>query len=224
MQAFVARQVEPLATLTSSEQPKETSVGAAKLARKLLSAKADVETEPLRHTLKLDRDEYREGVFCWKGFLYYKWTMEELAPHIAEVAGEISRAKMRGVGGRDLRGHIETDRARLRRALAAACDSIQATIGIYDQAYRQLVEEGDSAPFRQFLLNAPELFAKVGEGLGGIQHIVSYWRFCFPPASHAGVDPIELCEILEDFLQVLQSFEVDQEEEIRPRPDSVVML
>jgi hypothetical protein len=224
MQSFVVREVELLAKMTSNDQVGDAMVGAAKLARKLLSSKAEVETEPLRHTLKLDPEAYKEGVFCWKGFLYYKWCLEELNPHIPEVANEFSRIKLRGSSAPELRGRIEMDRARLRRVMVAACESVRATIGIYDKAYRELVEHQDPGPFRDFLLSAPALFCKVGDGLGGIQHIVSYWRFRFPPASRGSADPLELSEMLEDFLQVLSAFDHELDDEVRGRSEAVFLV
>ena len=199
MHAFVLREVEPLATLTAKGESRGGGLGAGRLARKLLSSKADVETDPLRDTLKLNLDDYREGVFCWKGFLYYKWCLGELTPRLSEVAKEISQVKLSAVMGSDPRAMMAEDRARLRRALAAACDGVRRMIGVYDRAYQELVVNKDPAPFRRFLLKAPGMFAKLGEGLGAIQHIVSYWRYRFPLDCKAGVDPVEFAEILEDF-------------------------
>ena len=186
MHAFVVREVERLASLTSRGQGRGGGLGAGRLARKLLSSKADVETDPLRDTLKLSMNDYREGVFCWKGFLYYKWCLEELTPHLTEVAQDISQTRPSGAMGTDVRALIARDRARLRRVLAAACDGVKRMIGVYDLAYQNLVENMDPGPFRQFLLNSPGMFAKLGEGLGAIQHVVTYWRYRFPQDSKPG--------------------------------------
>ena len=51
------------------------------------------------------------------------------------------------------------------------------------------------------------MFAKLGEGLSAIQHVVSYWRYRFPTGCRSGVDPAEFLEILEDFLGVLRGFD-----------------
>ncbi len=225
MQTFIVRQVEPLAAMTAKAHT-GASMGAGKLARKLLSSRADEETEPLRLTLNLDVQDYREGVFCWKGFLYYKWRLQDLTPLIGEVARDIGRIRLRGVVASDFRAEIEADRARLRRRLTATCEGVGRTIGVYDDAYRVLVQSRDPAPFRQFLLNAPGLFAKLGEGLAAIEHVVSYWRYRFPPATHEGVDPLEFSEILEDFLQALKGFDADcgdNEEEDRQFPQAVMI-
>ena len=68
----------------------------AKLVRKILSITVDADTEPLRLTLKLDKGEYQEGVFCWKGFLYYKWTLTESLKNVEAVATEIMTIRPRG--------------------------------------------------------------------------------------------------------------------------------
>jgi hypothetical protein len=225
MQTFVVRQVEPLATLTSDDRSRGAGVGAVRLARKLLSSKAEVETEPLRATLKLDVEEYKDGVFCWKGFLYYKWCLDELTPHMAEVVRDISRTRLRGKVTPKIRALLDEDRAHLRRALIGAYESVQATMGIYDKAYSELVVRHDPAPFRKFLLGAPALFAKLGRGLGAIQHVVSYWSYRFPPTSDADIEPTELSEILEDFLQCLEPFDRGPDDgQVDIRDDQVVLI
>ena len=208
MQAYVASEIAPLANLTAQNPGREA---ASRLARKLLSSKVEMETEPLRHTLKLDIGDYSEGVFCWKGFLYYKWCLEELTPHAAEVAQDISRIRLRAGARPELRAVVEDQRVLFRRCLSGAYDSVRATIGVYDEAYGRLVEDRDPAPFRQFLLRAPSLFDRVGEGLGAIQHVVSYWRFRFPLASRTPIEADDLRDMLDDYLQTLSAFEPEDD-------------
>ena len=61
----------------------------SKLVSLLLSGEVDERLEPLRLTLGLEGENFREGIFSWKGFLYYKWVLNSLWP---ELRGVIVRA------------------------------------------------------------------------------------------------------------------------------------
>jgi hypothetical protein len=54
--------------------------------------------------------------------------------------------------------------------------------------------------FRDFLLSAPHLFVNLGEKIGVISHIVSFWRFRFPDKASLTVDGEELSMIFQDFI------------------------
>jgi hypothetical protein len=92
-------------------------------------------------------------------------------------------------------GRLEgTDRSNPRstassRPPAAACStSIQSSLidvgqglGAYDDAFARLTAQGDAAAFREFLLSSPPLFVRLGELVGALNHIATYWRYRFPP-------------------------------------------
>jgi len=54
----------------------------SKMVSALLSNEVDEKLEPLRLTLSLGHAEFREGVFSWRGFIYYKWCLSEVWPHL----------------------------------------------------------------------------------------------------------------------------------------------
>ena len=65
-----------------------------RLADKLMTDETAQSLDPLRATLQLSGDEYREGVFAWKGFLYYKWMVAEWgARHAGTRAQHPGRAR-----------------------------------------------------------------------------------------------------------------------------------
>ena len=53
--------------------------------------------------------------------------------------------------------------------------------------------------FRDFLLSAPHLFLELGEKMGAISHIVSFWRYRFRKGVPPRADADELCAIFQDF-------------------------
>lgn len=198
MFAFAQREIEALIRM-SMDDGAVAGEHAAKLTRKILANTADADLEPLRLTMQLDRPQFLEGAFCWKAFLYYKWQLGDILPRIAPVLQEIASIKPIGPQTEEDRTYLIAARETLRKALVASCKSVRLTLGIYDSAYQQLTQQSDPAAFRDFLLRAPTLFNELGERLGAIEHIVSFWRFRFPAGRRPMVTPAELASVFTDF-------------------------
>ena len=107
MLAFAQREIEPL-VLVSIGPDAASSTYARKLAHKILVNAADAELDPLRRTMQLDHNQYQEGIFCWKAFLYYKWRMTEILPNVGKIAKEIETIRPRGVIDADTRSLLLT--------------------------------------------------------------------------------------------------------------------
>lgn len=170
-----------------------------KLATKMLGNAGDKELEPLRQGMGLPKAQFEEGMFCWKGFIYYKWTLGELLPKIRPVCDEIAQIRPSGPAADEDKAYIAAARSRLRLAVAGVCDTVRATLNIYEEAYAELTRKGQPQAFREFLVAAPDLFYDLGEQLGVIHHVVSFWRFRFPNGARAKVCAEELADLLADF-------------------------
>ena len=59
--------------------------------------------------------------------------------------------------------------------------------------------DGKPQVFRDFLLDAPAMFCELGERLGAVSHIVSFWNFRFPKGQPSAISAPELADILSDF-------------------------
>jgi len=147
----------------------------------------------------MGKPEFEEGVFCWKGFIYYKWTLADLLPKTQPTAAEIASVKPSGPMTNDEKSYILAARVRLAKAITHACETVGVTLKVYDEAYAGLTRNGQPQSFRNFLLKAPGLFFELGERLGAVQHIVSFWRFRCPTHSRAKISADELVELLADF-------------------------
>ncbi|HEX7761389.1 MAG TPA: hypothetical protein VF459_17925 [Caulobacteraceae bacterium] len=169
-----------------------------KLVRKILSITVDEDTEPLRLTLRLEKNEYQEGVFCWKGFLYYKWTIAESLKGAEEVAAAIVALRPSGAAEADIKAYLQKSRESLSRSVLVVRDAACETLRVYDNAFASLLQ-GQPQAFREFLLSAPSMFSDLGERLGAVNHIVSFWKFRFPFGRPAFVTAEELAEIFMDF-------------------------
>ncbi|MGA0607947.1 hypothetical protein ACO2Q0_18305 [Phenylobacterium sp. VNQ135] len=197
MQAFVSDEISKLIDLAFAGR--EGGGDVARMVEILLSSEVDERLEPLRVTLGLEGEAYREGVFSWKGFLYYKWALADLWPNLDAVLHELRTLKV--IGERedpDLTRYVEQARKRLEIAILQHRKDVVETLRVYDRAFGDLTENGKPAAFREFLVKAPDMFAMLGERIGSISHVASFWRYRFPsrgqPASVAA-----LAEILQDF-------------------------
>jgi hypothetical protein len=199
MYDFVRKQVMALVAMSASEVDDSNSPHAKRLVDKLLSNSLESGFEPLKVTLKLSDREYLDGVFSWRGFLYYKWVLGELTGALREVTGEI--AAIRPIGPKDpvASAYLPDAKRRIRREVGKIYVSVQGMLDIYDKAYASLTRDGKPAAFRDFLLRAPDMFTALGEQLGAIQHIISFWRYRFPPQRMAVAAPAELMDIFLDF-------------------------
>ena len=63
----------------------------AKLVGAIMSAQDDPRLEPLRLTFGLEPGAFREGVFAWKGFLYYKRLLTQLKSQTNIASAELGR-------------------------------------------------------------------------------------------------------------------------------------
>lgn len=174
---------------------------AGRLARKILLNANDPALEPLRVTMQLSPQQYQEGIFCWKAFLYYKWRLRDVLPQLGKVMGQIESAKPKGVMDIDTKAYLISAKQNIRRAVNLSCRKVTETLSVYDDAYDAMTRRGDPLRFRDFLLRAPSLFNELGERLGGIDHIISFWRYRFPENSKTQVTPEELSDIFSDFEQ-----------------------
>ena len=170
-----------------------------KLVEALLSSKTDERLEPLRMTLQLEGESYREGIFSWKGFLYYKWSLNTLWPQLKEVLVEVAKVRVLGPRDRDLMILVEEMKVRLRQALEAQVKEVMGYLKAYDQVFDKLTGDGNAVAFRDFLLESPDMFMKLGEGAGTVSHVASFWRYRFPKGKPLMAPMGELIDLLQDF-------------------------
>jgi hypothetical protein len=169
-----------------------------RLADALLSTKADTRLDPLRLTLGLEGEQFKAGVFSWKGFIYYKWQFSGTVGQISRVATELDAVKLAGRVDRGRKLEIEDMKASIRSRVRQAARDAKGVLTLYDDAFADLVKRGNAAAFRKFLLDAPTLFVELGHGMGVISHIASYWGFKFK-SSETKMDVDEFIEILREF-------------------------
>ncbi|MBA2590141.1 MAG: hypothetical protein H0U98_16130 [Alphaproteobacteria bacterium] len=194
MHTFVSQEMSKLIALAGGD-----GGSSGRLVTAMLSNEIDEKLEPLRLTLGLTGNDFREGVFSWRGFLYYKWSMGKFWPDVMSVLREIS--SIQPLGGQTPEQKVYLTAAR-RNIIAMVRDNgnhVNKALGVYDASFGDLVEKQTPKTFRDFLLSAPYMFLELGEKLGAISHIVSFWRYRFPPGGPTYIDADELAAIFQDF-------------------------
>lgn len=202
MRQFVEREIGRLVELAFANSAGGAARSlSARMAEKLMTDETAQSLEPLRQTLQLSGDEYREGVFAWKGFLYYNWLVGELAPRLAVLARQILSAQVRNTTS-DERMQLSTTRQRIVDQMGAASARVREGLRSYNSAFAELAA-GKPTAFRDFLLRAPALFLSVGEAISVIMHIESFWRFRFPTEKAVAMEAEDANEIFHEFESTL---------------------
>ncbi len=196
MQDFVRNDIKLLVEMSSSSAG---GISSSRLADKLLSNHPEADLGPLRSVLKLDEQEFLDGIFAWRGFLYYKWVLTQVMPKIEETIKSIASIQPRGLRVPDAEAYIPSARSRIIMAVRANIRSIEATLDEYDIAYMAMTIDGQPRPFRDFLICSPAMFFTLGCQLGALQHIISFWHYRFPRARKIAVGYHELMDIFVDF-------------------------
>jgi len=196
MHDFAARELSRLAAMANTSR----RYGAAnRMVGALLSHAVDEKLEPLRATLGLRPAEFSEGVFSWRGFLYYKWCLDEVWPQMIRAMKGIKAIAPIGRMTPDERAFLEASKNSILRGARASSEEIKAILNVYDTAYANLVERQDPKLFRDFLLGAPQLFLDIGDRMGAISHISGFWNHGFPMGAPRTVSVEELLAIFRDF-------------------------
>jgi len=205
MRAFVGKEIAQLVNLAFATGGRGAGDLSQRLAEKLMTDETAKSLDPLREVLRLSGEDYIEGVFAWKGFLYYKWLMEEIRPSLTDFMPRFA-------GLRILRSDSEERRelASIRRGIIdkvrQAVDRVDETLLEYGVAFASLAD-GQAGAFRTFLLKAPSMFIPIGEAVGVVRHIDSFWRFRFPDPISPVMEADEAIEVLHDFETTLSGVE-----------------
>lgn len=199
MYEFVSKNIQGLIALATGHTANLHAASTSKLISALLSTDVDEKLEPLRLTLGMDGTDFREGVFSWRGFLYYKWAMTDFWPQIGTVMRALHTVQPINVQLSETGVYIQGAKKRIVESVKTAGVDVNRSLGEYDAAYDQLVANNNPKVFREFLLTAPRMFLEMGEKIGAISHIVSFWRYRFPKGAQLRVDAEELAAIFQDF-------------------------
>ncbi len=195
MHEFVSQELSQLVRMANGDDGNSASTG--RMVTAMLSSQVDEKLEPLRLTLGLSGNDFREGAFSWRGFLYYKWAMERFWPGVMNVLREITMVRPTGPVTAEQAAYLTAARRDIVEMVHDYGQHIAKVLSIYDHSFGSLVASQSPKTFRDFLLSAPSMFLELGERMGAISHIVSFWRYRF--ADNRPIDAEELGTIFQDF-------------------------
>jgi len=199
MATFTAQEVE---NLVMAALGAEAIQGAARFGNKILSDNLDRELWPLKDTLGMTDDQFSNGITCWRGFLYYKWAYVRLQDQIREVMAGLSGYKPVATHDDVVRNYLKRSRPRVAKALIKTIQESGKLLERYDEVYQAMAVDRNPEPFRRFLMQGSTLFLQLGEKLGILNHIVSFWNFRMARVlanNSRPLESVEYADILVDF-------------------------
>jgi hypothetical protein len=200
--AYVADELKPLVNLSMGTEYSEHSVRTA-LASKLMALRSDPIMEPIRYALNLSSEEFENGLFSWKGFLYYKWVRDEFLEPIKNTIRQINVQKSYGTKTHGGREEINNLRKIINSNISKTIIDINETLEMYNRSFGNLVFDNNPMIFRQFLIEAPKYFDQLGHQIAAITYIVEFWSYRMRGYPNATISEEELIDLLDAFCRCL---------------------
>lgn len=197
MHQFVSGELSRLVQLANGSENDNGSTG--RMVTAMLSGQVNEKLEPLRMTLGLSGPDFREGAFGWRGLLYYKWAMQSFWPDVMGILREIKEIIPQGAISETQRTMLVAAKRNIIELVRDNNQHVSKVLAIYDESFAGLIASNAPKTFRDFLLSAPYMFLELGEKMGAISHIVSFWRHRFPKGQPTIIDAEELGIIFQDF-------------------------
>lgn len=208
---FVASQIDLLVRKAMGKASADSLDKSRRLAKVLFEDEDSPQLAVLRDALRMTAREYREGVFGWKGTLYYSWRAGECYADLATFIKDIKGVRIPGLTPNDraeLHGVIES----ITQLSARRWARLKSRLGEYNDEFTRFVERGDPAALKAFMARAPRLFVEMGEDIGRIQHVSSYWRFWTHGRRHNVMTAPEAFDLLPDFEAALMVTDLETED------------
>ena len=174
-----------------------------KLAKVLFENEDSPQLAVLRDALRMTAQEYREGVFGWKGTLYYSWRAGNCYAELASFLKDLQGLRISGLSGED-RAEMRNVIASIAQLAMGRWDRLKGRLDAYHNEFQRFVERGDPAALKSFMTRAPNMFVEMGEDIGRLQHVASYWKFWTKGRRIQSMPAQEAFDILPDFEAALQ--------------------
>jgi len=200
---YVAGQIDLLVRKAMGGADVASMEKSRRLAKALFEDEDSEQLTVLRDALRMTKQEYRDGVFGWKGTLYYSWRSSDCYADVTGFLKDIKELKVVGLSGGD-RAEIRTIVSSITQLAMGRWSRLKARLDAYHAEFRQFVERGDPAALKTFMTKAPGLFVEMGEDIGRLQHVSSFWRFWTKDRKGVPMSAMEAFNLLPDFEAALQ--------------------
>ncbi|MCG8441453.1 MAG: hypothetical protein MI723_06555 [Caulobacterales bacterium] len=156
----------------SSDIPIKAQILADKLFRQARAPDLDI----FRTALRLAPDEYERGIFGWKGMMYYLWRMQDVSDALREFVQAITH--LQAVGATfDESEYLRLARKSILENAHLRWSRLLKVTNTYKSRMDQFTQHGHALRLREFLLEAPGLFFRLGDDLSAVEHVCNYWGF-----------------------------------------------
>ena len=201
---YVAGQIDVLVRKAVGGSSDATTLAKSrKLAKVLFEDEESPQLVVLRDALRMTAKEYRDGVFGWKGTLYYSWRAGDCYAELAAFLKDLKGLRISGLTGED-RSEMRSIIASIAQLSMGRWDRLKSRLDTYHQEFERFVQRGDPAALKSFMTRAPDLFVEMGEDIGRLQHVASYWKFWTKGRRTQAMPAQEAFDILPDFEAALQ--------------------
>lgn len=178
------------------------------LAGRLMSVEKDPIKGAIGNALDLSEDEFEDGFFCWKGFLYYKWVRHIFIPHVKNTLFQIRRQKIQYIKTNDGQIAIHCYKKKIIYAIFDSLNRINNVLDKYDESFLNLISSQNSAEFRKFLTSAPSYFENIGTQIAAVSYISDFWAYLIDNHMIISIDEEEFIDLLDSFCRSLSAWEI----------------
>lgn len=175
-----------------------------RLAQVLFEDEGSAQLRVLREALRMSEEEYRTGVFGWKGTLYYSWRAKECYSELVTFMNDLKGLRVTGLNADD-RAEMRTMVGSILQLAMGRWQRLRAKLDQYSREFEHFVQRGDPQALTSFMHRAPLLFVEMGEDVGRLQHVSSYWRFWTKGRRVQTMTGTEAFDLLPDFEVALQT-------------------
>ncbi len=203
MYHFASSEIARLVEVAFTNEAQTSTNLVQKMVGFIMSNDADEHLEPLRVALGLEGGEFSDGIFAWRGFLYFKWQMGEIFDKIPRILNSLEKIRITGNADLETKRAINEYREEMAAGIRKVALECRNLVQLYDRAFSDLVEKAHATAFRKFLLSSPKLFLELGTMMGIVSHIISFWNFRFPSLEYGEIDGNDYQILLKDFCQSL---------------------
>lgn len=202
VETYVVEEISWLVEMAYDIAGPEAKQISNKLARMIMRNERSTALNPLRDTLRLDEHSYDQGMFGWKGVLYYKWLNFDLGSRMRRQMERLRTVRFVRAHAEDQR-QLELIRASIIRSVAQNFQRASDSLADYDNAFSKFADLSDVKAFRAFILRAPDLFNKIGEELATVQHVTSLWEYRQPESEPNRIEVDDAYDLFREFAAAL---------------------
>jgi len=173
LRKYVLEHMDQISRLALGRE--KASKRSERLAAVLFGEAESQARDALREALRMSDEEFEQGVYGWKGMLYYDWSAGKLTGGLTRFLSDLADLE---IMDRQYRHRpLQPVLGRLRQGVKSRWDELVASRHRYFDAVGAFMNEGDALAMKDFLLQVPGLFTKIGDDMAALTHMTSYWDY-----------------------------------------------